>query len=119
MIAGTVLFVGTISLIFIIYLKLKFITEKNVKNKQKSILRITSEFAIAFVIWLLFIYAQLTYVTASTEQNLYLGNVYEASQYLSLASTLLPIIFFLSFLEILVSIKIFTTRGRLLPDVEE
>lgn len=114
MIADTVLIGGTILLLWITYSKIKFI----VKQGQKSITWISVEFGASLIIFLFLLYSQFTAVHASIEQPFYLGDVYEASQYVSFASFLLPVIFFLTFMEIIVSIKIFTTRGRLEPEKE-
>lgn len=114
MIAGTVLIVGIVLLLWITFSKIKFI----VKQGQKSITWICLEFGEALIIFLFLLYSQFTTVHASIEQPFYLGDVYEAAQYVSFAGMLLPVIFFLTFMEIIVSIKIFTTKGRLEPEKE-
>ena len=115
MIAGTVLIGGIALLLFLVYRKIKFITQQG----DKTVLIMCVEFGLSLIVYLFLLYSNFAFVHASVEQPFYLGEVYESTQYVSFAAFLLPVIFFLFFMEIIVATKVFATRGRLAPELEE
>jgi len=120
MIGGSVMFFSIVILLYLGYSKVKnIITQFQHKERSKSektMFRSLAELGLALIAFLFILYSQFAVVQASVEQDFYRGDVYEATQYVSFATYLLPALIFLTFFEIIVGFRTFAVRGRLLPE---
>lgn len=107
--------IAIFGLVAIGYLKIMNIVHK---GEDKSIIREILELALGFLFLLFLFFAQFTAIHASSEQPFYEGDVFEASQYLTFGVFMLLALTGLTLLEILFTMKLLVTRGRLLPDAE-
>lgn len=101
-----------LAILVIVFLKLKNIVSKG----QKTVFMILIELGVGFLCFLFLLYAQFATVHASGEQPFYAGNVFEATQWVSFAGIMLPLLMLLTFFEIILALKILAVRNRMLPE---
>jgi len=111
MIVGTISLLCLIGLLYLAYRKIDNIATWG--GKKHSILIVLVEFALSVIFLLFLLFGQLTTAYAASQDAYLLPDALEASQYLFLASFLIPTIFLLMGIELLMNFGFVGTRKRM------